>query len=71
MPDGSVVEPSEQLLINAQTIGGETPLMKAADNGSVAICEAIILAGADLFLVDVRNRRADQHAACNGFHNIS
>ena len=45
--------------------------MKAADNGNVAICEAIILAGADLFLVDVRNRRADQHAVCNGFSNIS
>ena len=59
MQDGSIVEPLEAVNVNAQTIGGETPLMKAADNGNASICEAIILAGADLFLVDKRNRRAD------------
>ena len=59
MEDGSVLEPLEPINVNAQTIGGETPLMKAAGHGNVSICEAIILAGAGLFLVDKRNRRAD------------
>ena len=42
-----------------QTIGGETPLMKAAQSGNPAIVEALVRAGSDPFLVDKRNRRAD------------
>jgi len=33
--------------------------MKAAEKGNIAICEALIRAGSDPFLVNLRNLRAD------------
>ena len=45
-------------------------MMKAAEKGNIPICEALIRAGSDPFVVDKMNRRADEHARSNGHHII-
>lgn len=71
MSDGTYTQPQTVLNINTITIGGETPLMKAAQNGRGDICQLLLLNGADPLMVDSMNQRADQHAQCNGKIEVS
>ena len=53
-----MTQPYMELNINSQTIGGETPLIKAAEQGSLDVCIALIKAGANPLLVDNLGRNA-------------
>ena len=48
--------------INCQTIGGETPLIKAADSGNFEIVKMLCLSKADPHLRDVRGMTAMDYA---------
>ena len=47
--NGNVITPATEINVNAQTIGGETPLMRAAECGNLNICIALLKAGSDPF----------------------
>ena len=61
------MQPQEELSINVdcETIGKETPLMKAAESGNRNIVVALLRAGCNPFLEDVQGRTADMYAESN------
>ena len=63
--DGTVVSPQIKINVNAKTIGGETPLMKAAEAGSMDICVLLLRAGANPLLQDNGGRTAARFAQLN------
>lgn len=51
---------------SGRDISGMTPLMIAAANGHVSICDLLVAAGADAALADSQGRTAMDHATTNG-----
>jgi RNA polymerase primary sigma factor len=51
---------------SGRDISGMTPLMIAAANGHVSICDLLVAAGADATLADSQGRTAMDHATKNG-----
>ena len=64
------MQPQEEMSINVdcETIGKETPLMKAAEAGNRNIVVALLRAGCNPFLEDVQGRTADVYAENNHPH---
>ena len=58
-------EKEAKVNIDAQSIGGETPLMKAAEHGSVDNFNMLLKAGCNPFLKDIHGKRADDYAEIN------
>ena len=55
--------------INIVTTGGETALIKAAEQGSIEVCTALINAGADMNIKDSMGRTAQHYAKLNHPNN--
>ena len=51
--------------VDCETIGNETPLMKAAESGNMNIVIALLRAGCNPFREDVQGRTADVYAEAN------
>ena len=49
-------------MIDAQTIGGETPLMKACEAGNMEICIKLLRAGCNPFIQDNQGKDAAFYA---------
>ena len=52
-------------IIDQQTIGDETPLMKAAEQGNIEIIFMLLKAGANPFIKNKQGRTADTYAEAN------
>ena len=61
----TATEPASQILVDAQTIGGESPLMKACECGHMDICISLLQAGCNPFLTDNMGRNAVVYARVN------
>ena len=60
--DGTTTTPATALNLDGQSIGGETPLMKAAEAGSMEICIALLRAGCNPFITDNQGKDAAFYA---------
>ena len=56
---------NNQIDLNAQSLGGETALYKAASNGHQEIVQMLIQAGSNPFIKDVRGFTAEDLARIN------
>ena len=64
-------KPDANLMINLMSQKGETPLMKAAENGFFNICQLMLCNGADACIRDYNGVTAVEYARNNGFHEIA